>query len=126
MNVCSAPLRRQPTSYPQVGQRIQVVDSANIEYWFQCTESTTLTLNGFAASFNQLAAGQRVEVQYEPDTFIDSFEQLEISDSGVHQVNSVCTAVFDRICFPPGEGLDAMSINLRVQRRGHKVYNLAN
>ena len=31
-----------------------------------------------------------------------------------------------RICFPPGEGLDAMSINLRVQRRGHKVYNLAN
>src|SRR5437899_4719656 len=30
------------------------------------------------------------------------------------------------ICFPPGEGLDAMSINLRVQRRGHRVYNLAN
>ena len=53
-----------------VGHRIQVVDSANIEYWFQCTESTTLTLNGFAASFDQLAQGQRVEVQYEPDTFI--------------------------------------------------------
>ena len=53
-----------------IGQRIQVVDNANIEYRFQCTESTTLTMNGFAASFNQLAPGQRVEVQYEPDTFI--------------------------------------------------------
>lgn len=51
-------------------QRIRVVETSSIEYWFQCTESTTLTLNGFAASFNQLAPGQRVEVQYEPDTFI--------------------------------------------------------
>ena len=53
-----------------VAHRIRVVDSFNIEYWFHCTEATTLTLNGFAASFNQLAAGQSVAVQYEPDTFI--------------------------------------------------------
>lgn len=52
--------------------RIRVIDNTNIEYWFHCTERTTLTLNGFAASFNQLAAGQRVDVQYEPDTYIAS------------------------------------------------------
>ncbi len=53
-----------------VAHRIRVVDNYSLEYWFHCTEGTTLTLNGFAASFNQLAAGQRVEVQYEPDTYI--------------------------------------------------------
>src|SRR6516225_6552564 len=48
-------------------RRIQVAENGGPEYWFRCTESTTITLNGFAASFNQLAAGQRVEVQYESD-----------------------------------------------------------
>jgi len=50
--------------------RVQVADSATIEYWIRINEATTITLNGFAASFNQLAAGQKVDVQYEPDTFI--------------------------------------------------------
>jgi hypothetical protein len=50
--------------------RIQVVESGNSESWFRCTEGTTITLNGFAATFNQLAPGQRVEVQYESDSYI--------------------------------------------------------
>ena len=53
-----------------IQHRIRVVDDHSLEYWFHCTESTTLTLNGYAASFNQLAPAQRVDVHYEPDTFI--------------------------------------------------------
>ena len=53
-----------------VQYRVQVVDYGGLEYWFNCVESTVYTLNGFAASFNELAPGQHVDVKYEPDTFI--------------------------------------------------------
>jgi hypothetical protein len=49
-------------------QRIRVADDKT-EYWFQCTPSTTITLNGYAATFNQLAAGQKAKVVYDPAYF---------------------------------------------------------
>jgi hypothetical protein len=44
------------------------VSSHNTRYWFQCTENTIYTLNGFAASFTQLAVGQEVNVALDPHT----------------------------------------------------------
>ncbi len=46
-------------------QRICVKDN-EAEYWFQCTPNTNITLNGYAATFSQLAAGQTAMVKYDP------------------------------------------------------------
>lgn len=44
------------------------VANNQIDTWFNCTERTKITLNGYAASFNQLEAGQRVKVVFDPQT----------------------------------------------------------
>jgi len=47
--------------------RINVVDD-DTEHWFACTVDTKITLNGYAATFDQLAIGQRTKVSYDPYT----------------------------------------------------------
>ena len=49
-------------------QRIRVVDDDS-EYWFSCTPNTKISLNGYAATFNQLAIGQRAKVAYDPPSY---------------------------------------------------------
>src|SRR5262245_43618651 len=45
--------------------RISVVDD-DTQYWFGCTPDTKITLNGYAATFDQLAVGQKVKVSFDP------------------------------------------------------------
>jgi hypothetical protein len=63
---------------PGVEGIIVTVDSAEkrihvmrdrTDYWFSCTPNTTITLNGYAATFDQLAVDQRAKVAYDPYSF---------------------------------------------------------